>query len=84
MVFNGGVLNDFLRCREMSQAELASRTDLSRAYISELLKGKKDNPQRPIVRKLAKALDVAPTSLYLEYDEDVEKAIRRVLAERAS
>lgn len=83
MVFDGGVLKDFLRCREMSQAELASLTGLSRSYISELLKGKKLSPKRPIVRKLANALDIAPTSLYLECDDDIADAIKAVLANRA-
>ena len=43
---------------DMSQAELARRAQLTEAYVSQLLAGKRKNPSLAVLRRLAKALGV--------------------------
>ena len=41
---------------DMTQAELAKKANVTEAYISQLLKGKRKNPSLEILKRLARAL----------------------------
>ncbi len=43
---------------DMTQAELAKKANLTEAYISQLLKGKRKNPSLDVLKRLARALGV--------------------------
>jgi len=43
---------------DMTQAELAKKADVTEAYISQLLRGKRKNPSLAILKRLARALGV--------------------------
>ncbi len=47
----------------MTQAELARKTKLTEAYVSQLLSGKRKNPSLPTLKKLARALGVPVAEL---------------------
>lgn len=66
MQFNPVALREFLRLRMMSQAELTKRAGISAGYLSDLLKGVKSSPSRPIVRNIAEALEIDPRALFVE------------------
>jgi transcriptional regulator with XRE-family HTH domain len=48
---------------DMTQAELARRAELTEAYVSQLLRGKRKNPSLEILKRLARALGVPVTEL---------------------
>lgn len=48
---------------DMSQAELARKADLTEAYVSQLLNGKRKNPSLAVLKRIAKALGVTVTEL---------------------
>ncbi len=43
---------------DMTQAELAKKANLTEAYVSQLLKGKRKNPSLDVLKRLARALGV--------------------------
>ena len=47
----------------MTQAELAKKANLTEAYVSQLLKGKRKNPSLDVLKRLARALGVPVTEL---------------------
>jgi len=48
---------------DMTQAELARKAELTEAYVSQLLKGKRKNPSLAVLKRLARALGVPVTEL---------------------
>jgi transcriptional regulator with XRE-family HTH domain len=48
---------------DMTQAELAKKANVTEAYISQLLKGKRKNPSLAILKRLARAHGVLVTEL---------------------
>jgi transcriptional regulator with XRE-family HTH domain len=48
---------------DMTQAELAKKAELTEAYVSQLLKGKRKNPSLAVLKRLARALGVPVTEL---------------------
>lgn len=56
---------------DLSQEELAERSELHQTYISDIERGGR-NPSLENVQKLAKALDISITRLFIEYDVEVE------------
>lgn len=60
MIHPGETIADILEERGITQAELAARTDVTPAYVSQVISGKKDiSPD--FARKLEYALDVPKT-----------------------
>jgi HTH-type transcriptional regulator, competence development regulator len=49
--------------KDMTQAELARKAELTEAYVSQLLQGKRKNPSLAVLKRLAKALGVPVTDL---------------------
>jgi transcriptional regulator with XRE-family HTH domain len=56
---------------DLSQEELAERAELHQTYISDIERGGR-NPSLENVEKLAKALDISITRLFIEYGVEVE------------
>jgi transcriptional regulator with XRE-family HTH domain len=48
---------------DMTQAELAKKANVTEAYISQLLKGKRKNPSLAILKRLARVHGVLVTEL---------------------
>jgi transcriptional regulator with XRE-family HTH domain len=48
---------------DMTQAELAKKAKLTEAYVSQLLKGKRENPSIAVLKRIADALGVPVTEL---------------------
>jgi transcriptional regulator with XRE-family HTH domain len=48
---------------DMTQADLARRAELTEAYVSQLLRGKRKNPSLAVLKRIAKALGVPVTEL---------------------
>lgn len=57
-------LRDWLKTLEVSQAQLAERTDLGKAAISLLFNDRQDYSP-PIIRDISKALNIAPYELLM-------------------
>lgn len=57
-------LKEALKEKDLTQSELARRTGISIAYISQLLQGKK-TPTIKVVAKIAEALNL-PSSYFIE------------------
>ena len=57
-------LNEALKKQGMTQAELARRSGLTRQAISSYLSGKRETPEPEALISLARALKVAPDTLY--------------------
>jgi len=53
-------LKEALKEKDLTQKDLARRTGISSAYISQLLQGKK-TPTIKVVAKIAQALDLPPS-----------------------
>ena len=58
------VLRALRQQRGWSQAELAKRAKVTDAYVAQLETGKRWNPSLEVLRRLAKALGVAPADLH--------------------
>jgi transcriptional regulator with XRE-family HTH domain len=57
----------------MTQAELARKAELTEAYVSQLLRGKRKNPSLAVLRRIAKALGLTiPPSLLAPVDQIIE------------
>lgn len=56
---------------DLSQEELAERAELHQTYISDIERGGR-NPSLDNVEKLAKALNISITRLFIEYGVEVE------------
>jgi transcriptional regulator with XRE-family HTH domain len=55
----------------MTQAELARKAELTEAYVSQLLRGKRKNPSLAVLRRIAKALGLTiPPSLLAPVGSD--------------
>lgn len=52
---------------DLSQEQLAERSDLNRSYIATIERGDK-NPSLESIEKLAKALDISIAELFARYD----------------
>jgi len=48
---------------DMTQADVAKKAQLTEAYVSQLLKGKRKNPSLAVLKRLARALGVPVTEL---------------------
>lgn len=49
-------IDEFRKKKHMSYEEIAKKSGLTTAYISQLASGKKDNPSSKTMRLIAKAL----------------------------
>jgi transcriptional regulator with XRE-family HTH domain len=57
----------------MTQAELARKAELTEAYVSQLLRGKRKNPSLAVLRRIVKALGLTiPLSLLARVDQVIE------------
>ncbi len=56
----------------ISQEELAERAELHRTYISDIERGVR-NPSLENIEKLAKALEVSVSALFISYGIEVER-----------
>jgi transcriptional regulator with XRE-family HTH domain len=54
---------------DLSQEELAERAGLHRNYVSDIERGDR-NPSLENIQKLAKALDIKVSALFIEYGVD--------------
>lgn len=69
MVIKPPTLRQLRQDRCLTQATLAKKARITFSYISKLESGAKTSPSEPVVRRLAKALDVEPFVLRLDPDE---------------
>ena len=56
-------LRRFREAKGLSQRELAQRIHVTRGYITLLEGGQRQSPSLPVLRRLARALDVPVSSL---------------------
>ena len=56
---------------DLSQEELAERADLHRTYLSDIERGE-GNPSLENIEKLAKALNIKVSDLFISYDVEEE------------
>lgn len=61
-------IKKFREKKNLSIHELARRTGLTASYISNLEKGKRDNPSKDTMEKIAEALDRTVPEIF--YPED--------------
>jgi transcriptional regulator with XRE-family HTH domain len=61
----GAVLKERRKSQGMSVIELANKSGVSYAYISQLEKGEHPSPSPKVIRQLAGALDILPITLKL-------------------
>lgn len=61
-------IKKFREKKNLSIHELARRTGLTASYISNLEKGKRDNPSKETMEKIAEALDKTVPEIF--YPED--------------
>ncbi|GMG96816.1 helix-turn-helix transcriptional regulator [Tepidimicrobium xylanilyticum] len=61
-------IKKFREKKNLSIHELARRTGLTASYISNLEKGKRDNPSKDTMEKIAEALDKTVPEIF--YSED--------------
>ncbi|HBB30619.1 MAG TPA: transcriptional regulator [Cyanobacteria bacterium UBA9273] len=61
---------------DLSQEKLAERADLHRNYVSGIETGTR-NPSLKNIEKLAKALDISITRLFMEYGVEVESELEK-------
>ena len=80
LIHPGGIIADILKERNLTQKELAQRAGVSEAFLSEVIRGKKD-----ISKELAAGLECAlevPRSFWLNlqanYDAEKKKLQKNV------
>ena len=59
----GGMIQERREAKGWNQKELARRVKVTDAYIAMLETGKRKNPSRAVLKRLARALDVSVTEL---------------------
>lgn len=68
--------------RELSQDQLADRAEISRAYISSVEVGAK-TPSVEVLVRLAEALDVSLSEIFLDVDREPPKELASISAATA-
>ena len=68
-------LKEELKKKNITQKELAKRAQLSEAYISQILKGKR-TPTITVAKRIAEVLD-RPVSYFLDNGLDIKILLRR-------
>lgn len=75
-----------LKARGVKATPLAKKIGLSAGYVSDLLKGVKDNPSLELIQKLSRELNISPNWLagkggaMMELSDEVRKSLRENLA----
>jgi transcriptional regulator with XRE-family HTH domain len=59
----GAIVRRLRRQQDLTQEQLARRAGLTQPHISEIESGVRVNPTGAVIKKLARALDVAVTEL---------------------
>jgi transcriptional regulator with XRE-family HTH domain len=82
MVIQPPTLRQLRQDRCLTQADLAKKARITFSYVSKLEAGAKTAPSEPVVRRLAKALDVDPFVLRLDPDKATAHLAELAVAQR--
>lgn len=82
MVIHPPTLRQLRQDRCLTQAALAKKARITFSYMSKLESGAKTAPSEPVVRRLAKALEVEPFVLRLDSDAATKHLADLAVAQR--